>query len=42
MENEELKKKIDELLELVTPENIAALSDEDLAKLKAVIDRISE
>lgn len=42
MEQEELKKTIEELLELVTPENLAALEQEDLDKLKEVLNRISE
>ena len=42
MEQEELKKTIEELIELVTPENLAALEQEDLDKLKEVLNRISE
>ena len=42
MTKEELEKEIDELLELITPESIAALSDEDLRKLKEILDKISK
>ena len=42
MTKEELEKEIDELLELITPESIAALNDEDLRKLKEILDKISK
>lgn len=42
MTKEELEKEIEELFELITPESIAALSDEDLRKLKGILDKISK
>lgn len=42
MEEEELVSEIEELLKLATPENVAALSEEELQSLKKILEKIAE
>lgn len=42
MNEDEVVDKLDNLVELITPENLASLSDEDLEKLGNLLDKIDE
>lgn len=39
---EELKKKLDEVYKLMTPENVAALTDEEIESLQQMLETIQE
>lgn len=42
MNEQEIQEKVDMLIEEMTPENIAALSDEDLERLVDLLDKVEE
>lgn len=42
MNETELKEKVDSLMEFMTPENLANLSDEELEHLNGLLDKIEE
>lgn len=42
MNEQEVQEKVDMLIEEMTPENIAALSDEDLERLMDLLDKVEE
>lgn len=42
MSEQEIQEKLDMLIEAMTPENIAALSDEDMERLTDLLDKVDE
>ncbi len=42
MNEQEVQEKVDMLIEEMTPENIAALSDENLERLMDLLDKVEE
>lgn len=42
MNEQEVREKVDMLIEEMTPENIAALSDENLERLMDLLDKVEE
>lgn len=42
MNEQEVQEKVDMLIEEMTPENIAALSDDDLERLMDLLDKVEE
>lgn len=42
MNEDEFANKLNNLVELMTPENLASLSEEDLEKLENLFDKIDE
>ena len=42
MNEQEVQEKVDMLIEEMTPENIAALSDENLVRLMDLLDKVEE